>query len=303
MWWREFPRFPKSQPKRVAGGIKAQSRGGSFGKSWWAKRWIEVLDSFNLGARLTRGRSYARQGQVISINVGDGVVSAKVQGSRPTPYDITIRVNRLSDADWEKVIERLNEQAVFAAKLLGGEMPHEIESVFVECGTSLFPNRVDDLATDCSCPDWSNPCKHIAAVYYLIGEEFDRDPFLMFRLRGKRREELLKHLHAHPASEAAPAAVAAEPLGAEAKAFWDLALPADLVGDTTAPPVAAAALRRLGKFPYWRGDRPLGDALQSVYINTREAGIRAVLGERQSDEAGADVTPVRASRRRAVLQS
>lgn len=303
MWWSEFPRFPKSQPKRVAGGIKAQSRGGSFGKSWWAKRWIEVLHSFNLGARLTRGRSYARAGQVISIHMGDGVVTAKVQGSRPTPYDISIRVNRLSDADWAKVINRLNEQAVFAAKLLGGEMPHEIESAFADCGTSLFPSRSYDLATDCSCPDWSNPCKHIAAVYYLIGEEFDRDPFLMFRLRGKRREELLKQLHAHPSSESIPVAVAEEPVVADVNAFWNLTLPADLVGDTSAPPVTAGALRRLGKFPYWRGNRPIGDALQAVYLNARESGVRSVLGERQPEEISTDVAPARSARPRAILQS
>jgi uncharacterized Zn finger protein len=296
MWW-SYQRFPKSTPKRVAGGIKAQSRGGAFGKSWWAKRWIEVLDSFNLGARLTRGRSYARQGQVISIDVGDGTVTAKVQGSQPKPYDISINVNRLSDADWEKVIDRLNEQAVFAAKLLGGEMPHEIESAFADCGTSLFPKRMDDLTTDCSCPDWSNPCKHIAAVYYLIGEEFDRDPFLMFRLRGKRREDLLRQLHAHPTTAPISTATAEEPLPADARAYWDVALPGDLVGDTTAPPVTAAALRRLGKFPYWRGEQPLAESLQAVYVNAREAGLRAVLGEREGEIPSDAVAP--AGRKRA----
>ncbi len=170
-------------------------------------------------------------------------------------------------------------------------MPHEIESAFAECGTSLFPNRMDDLTTDCSCPDWSNPCKHIAAVYYLIGEEFDRDPFLMFRLRGKRREDLLKQLHAHSTTAPISAAAAEEPITADAKAFWDLVLPGDLVGDTTAPPVTAAALRRLGKFPYWRGEQPLAEALTPAYVNAREAGLHAVLGERETNIPNDAVAP------------
>src|SRR5262249_14354455 len=158
------------------------------------KRWIGVLEGFQIGARLARGRSYARSGQVLSIATEEGRVTAKVQGSRPRPYDVTIQVKTISVQDWEKVLQALRVQAIFAAKLLAGEMPRDIEPVFKDVGLTLFPARLDDLKTSCSCPDWSNPCKHIAATYYLLGEEFDRDPFLILALRGMSREALMTRL-------------------------------------------------------------------------------------------------------------
>src|SRR4030043_600116 len=192
--WGYYDYFRPSIPRPVKGGIKAQSKRGGFGESWWARRWIVVLESFNIGARLGRGRSYARNGQVLSIEIGKGEVKAKVQGSRPKPYDIKIHIKTLSAADWRKLAEALSHQAIFLAKLLAGQMPEDIEGGFKGVGLSLFPERLKDLKTDCSCPDWSNPCKHIAAVYYLLGEEFNRDPFLIFKLRGLPREELVQML-------------------------------------------------------------------------------------------------------------
>ena len=194
-WWND-EYFPPSRPRKAKGGIKAQSKRGGFGESWWAKRWIEVLESFDLGARLARGRSYARSGQVLSIAIEKGKVKAKVQGSRPKPYAVTIEVKPLAEPTGTKVLDGAGRQALFAAKLLAGEMPQDIETVFQEVGLSLFPAQLGDLKTDCSCPDWSNPCKHIAAVYYLLGEEFDRDPFLIFTLRGLGRDALMARLGA-----------------------------------------------------------------------------------------------------------
>src|SRR5712691_8924932 len=122
-YWDFYPRFPRSTPRAAKGGIKAQSKRGQFGQSWWAKRWIAVLESFNIGARLGRGRSYARGGQVLSIDIDKGVVQSQVQGSRPQPYVITIEVKSLTPADWKKLTAALSRQALFAAKLLAGEMP------------------------------------------------------------------------------------------------------------------------------------------------------------------------------------
>ena len=190
----DFYFFKPSIPRSVRGGIKAQSRRGTFGESWWAKRWISVLESFNIGARLGRGRSYARNGQVLSIEIDQGRVESRVQGSRSKPYDILIRIKTISPANWRKVCQALTDEAIFLAKLLAGEMPADIERVFEDLGLSLFPEKLKDLETECSCPDWSNPCKHIAAAYYLLGEEFDRDPFLIFKLRGMSREDLLGSL-------------------------------------------------------------------------------------------------------------
>src|SRR5262249_43194217 len=160
----------------------------------WAKRWQSVLEGFRIGGRLARGRTYAREGQVLSVSVGEGEVKASVQGSRPTPYDVSIKVKVLSDREWDRVLGVLSRQALFVAKLLAGGRARDIEGVFTQAKLSLFPQKRGDLKTDCSCPDEANPCKHIAAVYYLLGEEFDRDPFLLFRLRGLERENLLGRL-------------------------------------------------------------------------------------------------------------
>src|SRR6516165_10685976 len=130
MWYgyREF--YPRSRPRAAKGGIKAQSKRGAFGQSWWAQRWISVLESFDIGARLSRGRSYARNGQVIAIDIAEGRVTAKVQGSRPQPYAVTIRMKVLAPKEWERLVQALSGQALFVAKLLAGEMPQDIEEVF-----------------------------------------------------------------------------------------------------------------------------------------------------------------------------
>jgi uncharacterized Zn finger protein len=281
--WRDFGFFRRSRPRKAKGGIKAQNKRGAFGTSWWAKRWIAVLESFHIGARLQRGRSYARGGQVLLIDVARGKVTAKVQGSRPKPYDVTIQVKVLTDADWKKLASALAKQALFAAKLLAGEMPQEIEQTFKDAGRSLFPAKLGDLKTSCSCPDDSNPCKHIAAVYYLLGEEFDRDPFLIFKVRGLSREELTGQLGKAAPAASAPtkeAPAAPEPLPADAAGFWkDAELPADLLGEVAIPPVAAALPRRLGGFPFWRGRERFLDALEPVYKQAAQRGLDAFLGE------------------------
>lgn len=179
-----------SVPRRARGGIRARSKRGSFGEKWWSRRWVEYLENIGAGSRLGRGRNYARLGQVLDIRISPGEVTAKVQGSRVRPYRVAIRMKILSPAQWRKVAGLVARRPLLAAKLLAGEMPPEIDDIFAEAKLALFPAGGRDLLTDCSCPDWENPCKHIAAVYYLLGEEFDRDPFLIFRLRGIERQEL-----------------------------------------------------------------------------------------------------------------
>src|SRR5579863_9297847 len=190
----EWNYYNPSRPKKVEGGLKTRSERGEIGSTWWSKRWLGVLESFSMGTRLTRGRSYARQGQVVSIDVEPGLVKARVQGSMPKPYNIKIRLKPLSDRDWEKVTEAMASQALFAARLLAGEMPTNIEEAFHAVHLSLFPTAANDLETDCSCPDWANPCKHIAAVYYLLAERFDEDPFLIFKLRGRTKDQIIQSL-------------------------------------------------------------------------------------------------------------
>jgi uncharacterized Zn finger protein len=288
----DFPGgFPRSgPPRKVKGGIRAQTKRGAFGKSWWAKRWLAVLESLQVGGRLERGRAYARKGQVMDLTIEAGLVRARVQGSRPTPYDVTIRVEPLSRAEWQRVAKVLAREVVFLARLLAGEMPTDIERAFEQAKVSLFPTRMRDLQTDCSCPDVANPCKHIAAVYYLLGEEFDRDPFLIFRLRGMTREELLRSLEemeaaAHPPVRGDAAGVASDdpvvaasaPVGEPNASFWRAgALPDDAVPERLTKEQPRALLLRLGAFPFWRGAEPLTDALLPVYERSATAALEVL---------------------------
>jgi uncharacterized Zn finger protein len=292
MGYRYYGYFKRSRPLEVKGGIKAQSQRGSFGQSWWARRWIEVLEGLDDGARLSRGRSYARRGQVVSIDIDRGSVAAQVQGSRPRPYKVSIQVKTLTPEDWSRLAQTLATRAIFAARLLAGEMPDNVEDAFQEAGLSLFPGRRDDLETECSCPDWSNPCKHIAAVYYIVGEEFDRDPFLIFRLRGIEREELTGLVGSQP--EAALLAdieeePPPEPLPQQPHDFWGAATPEpDHHDDVYIPAVPAALPKRLGNFPLWRGRDRFLTVMENAYGAASAAGLSVFLGEPASPEPEPD---------------
>jgi uncharacterized Zn finger protein len=206
--FRDFGR-----PRKVEGGIRARSTRGAIGASWWSRRFLAVLESFALGGRLTRGRSYARAGQVLSLTVAPGQVSASVQGSRPAPYAVTVGLAPFPDDVWARVEEALAAQALFGAQLLAGEMPPEIEDVFAAAGAPLFPGSLADLRLACSCPDWSVPCKHLAATFYLLAEAFDIDPFQLLYWRGRDREALLARLRElRNGSPAGPSLTGASPV-------------------------------------------------------------------------------------------
>lgn len=178
--WRSWVSYPpatkKPPPER---GIRMKKAGNT----WWGQRWIEALEVVLRGdsGRLARARTYARAGRTHDLVVKGGKVTAKVTGSRATPYKITIELSQLNDAAWNKVIQLLAQKAQFSAELLAGQMPQAIDETFHEVGVSLFPTRRADLKTSCSCPDWGDPCKHVAATHYVLGEALDRDPFLLFR--------------------------------------------------------------------------------------------------------------------------
>ncbi|TFH04928.1 MAG: hypothetical protein E4H06_02180, partial [Methanosarcina sp.] len=104
----DYGYYKPKKPIEVKGGIKAKSKRGGFAQSWWAKRWITTLESFDIGARLTRGKSYARKGQVTSIKIETGLVKAKVQGSNPKPYSVTIKDRTLTGSEWDLLAEKLS---------------------------------------------------------------------------------------------------------------------------------------------------------------------------------------------------
>jgi len=160
-------------------------------REWWAQRWLDLLDSYRFKKRLERARNYARQGNVLSIQFQGAKVLARVQGTDPEPYQVSLSLDPFTDEQWGYVIETMSERAIFAAKLLAGEMPPNIEEVFTANGLSLFPFTLSDVHSKCSCPDKANPCKHIGAIYYQLADRFGEDPFVLFQLRGRTKDQII----------------------------------------------------------------------------------------------------------------
>ncbi len=289
--WRDWETGPR-RPARD--GIKARSTRGDIGETWWSQRFIAALKEVADAGRLSRGRSYARSGQVMDLAVSPGAVTAKVQGSLARPYAVSIRLAPFTDAEWMRIEEALAGQALFLAALLAGEMPRDVEQAFAAAGLSLFPTDAAELRADCSCPDGTNPCKHIAATYYILAEAFDTDPFLVLRWRGRARDDLLARLRelrdAQPVedeasadanvAEAEPDEAPAPPADASPADFWraggELAA---LAFRPRAPAVADAVPRQLGPLPPEAGGPEADAALARDYaVFTRAAERRAFGG-------------------------
>jgi uncharacterized Zn finger protein len=238
-----------------------------------------------MGARFNRGKSYARKGQVISIDVKKGTVSAKVQGTRKRPYSVTIELPVLSDIEWETVTNVMASQALFAAKLLSGEMPVTIEEAFDEAGVSLFPQSREELDTECSCPDWANPCKHIAAVYFLLAEQFDEDPFLIFTLRGRTKEEIiavLREKRTEKLSEGVVPEIVYDvvPLEECLNTYWEAGGELDsFMTDPLTVEGENIIIKRLGNAPFTVRGRDITVLLSKVYDAVRAAALQKAEGD------------------------
>lgn len=276
--------FTPSSPIETDEGIKARSQRGQFGQNWWATRWISALEKLLDKGRLSRGRSYARKGQVLSIKEELGGVTAKVQGSSRRPYKVTIDLTHLKDEQWDKVIAQLAEEAMFTAQLLAGEMPPEIDSVFRAAGVSLFPDKRSELHTECSCPDYANPCKHVAAVHFILGEQFDEDPFLLFRLRGRTQEQVLAALRQLRAEgddideEEEDDEPRTSPLPTTPADFWQPAESLDgLRVAIKPPPTPLPILKRLGQPNFV--DEDLQRLLGPAYHAISRMAIAAAFGQ------------------------
>jgi uncharacterized Zn finger protein len=285
-----FP--PPSAPRKVTGGIRLQARGAQpVGKNWWARRWMAALESLGMGERLERGRAYARGGQVLTLEVELGAIAATVQGTRLEPYATRIDVTPFTQLEWVGLAESFAARAGFRAQLLAGQLPDDAEVIVARAGQRLFPSEEDDLRFTCSCADWASPCRHAAAVCYLVGEAFDRDPFLLFRLRGIERELLLGLLDARDATDIdsdAPAP-ALDATDIEPAADGDVATSAGHATDTldpwlgvqlettprldlTPPPTDAPLVRLLGAPPYWRGTDDFEPTMRRMYERVANDG-------------------------------
>ena len=280
-------KYSPRTPLGVKGGIRSQCAAAGPHRVWWSRRWTEVFEGFRLGARLGRGRSYALSGQVSALEIAPGRVAALVQGAAPEPYRSEISFRTVSGADKEALAAALRQRPMLTARLLVSDLPQETEELFRAAGCPLFPQRKEDLVSRCTCPDYANPCKHLAAVYCLLGDEITRSPLLLLALRGITRADLVGE-GSDPSDPSDPS----EP--SDNTDLSDLSDPSDntapFYGVPPAsepdfgPPARGAAaraplLRRLGPLPFWRGHERFLDTMEHLYARAAARGCTVWTGE------------------------
>jgi uncharacterized Zn finger protein len=269
-----------------------------FSRTWWGQRFISALEKLSDSGRLSRGRSYARNGKVLNFEIKDGLVAAQVRGSvnpyfgvyKEPLYLTTIEFKSISASNWAAAIAYIASKASLISRLMLNEMPDNIEDAFAKLDLNLLPRKKADFTTSCSCPDWGDPCKHIAGVYYLVAAQLDQDPFLLFELKGLSREDFQKELVNSPLGQALSAELAVEnklptpdssyytmptlqPAAnvADLRDFWLGAkrLPQTIEAPSTAN-VSAILIKKQGDFPsFWKKDNSFIDAMEEFYLRVR----------------------------------
>lgn len=258
----------------------------TFAKTWWGKAWIDALENrARLDPnRLPRGRTYARQDRVWDMAVEPGVVTALVQGRRRQPYRVAVHIRVFTDDEWEQVLGAVVSKAAHAAALLDGEMDPGIVDDARAAGADLFPTA-GELVPQCSCPDWADPCKHSAAVCYLMANQIDVDPFALLLLRGREREEILDGLRALRASAVSPSGTPDRPVRettTPAKEAW--------MRSVGALPAVPHASRKSARPAPWPTDPPAhsgldGDGLMHLSSDAVERARLMTTGEGASEIA------------------
>jgi len=266
-WDDRWQRYPESVPIPAKDGLATSKQRGAMAASWWSRRFVDALESYGLGTRMQRGRKYARAGQVLSLDVHPGMLVAQVQGSRPMPYVVTVAGTSPTVEQWASVDRALAARVGFVARLLAGEVPPDLEDVFRDASVELFPVSWSALDARCSCPDWENPCKHIAAVLYVFADQLDDDPWMLLAWRGRTRDQLLDPLRARTGAVAPTSDSAVAP-------WWPFAdgarLPAGLRaepdgGPTEAPDPPDRVLRRLASLDVEVRGQQVCDLLPGAY--------------------------------------
>lgn len=272
--------------------MMASSHPAPSEKRWWRDRFWSVMESIGLAKRLERGKRYARAERVLAIEVTPGLVTAHVQGSRYEPYEAELEVRTFSEEQWERAVAALASQAIFSAKLLAREMPENIEEAFASVGLSLFPASTDDLTMRCTCPDAVAPCKHIAALHFVLADKLDVDPFLLFRLRGYPRERLLRELRHHRAAEASGRTRVSKSVATledSMDRFWKVGDSIQNVAVAIEPPnVSASLLKRLGMPSFWKPHPEIRGSLVRLYAKVTERAMALAFSGRDREDEGSD---------------
>jgi len=286
-YYDHYDYYKPSKPRKVKNGITARSRTGRIGREWWSKKWLGVVESYGKNwNRLERGRRYARSGQVIGFKIEKGKISGKVQGSMKEPYSVTITVKKISDDQWKETAGLFSKSAAHVASLLAGQMPEDIDRL-MPYNVPLFPVKGSFLPA-CTCPDSAVPCKHIAAMCYIIAEELDKDPFLLFKLRGMEKDCLLREVRLargrlqndrieNPEKNTNQKPQPNErrkPIRIDPKSFWSVADYSNMHYNMNKPTVDAAIIKRLGEPKFWRARKNFVELMENSYKTTSYSVIK-----------------------------
>lgn len=265
-----------------------------FTRTWWGQKFIAALEQVTAPGRLSRGRSYASGGKIKRFDIQDGIITAHVRGSvnpyfgvyTEPLYTTVVEFPPISSAKWAAAIALIASKASLISRLLLNEIPDTIEDAFATLNLNLLPHSEKDFKSHCSCPDWSNPCKHIAGVFYRLANELDRDPFLLFELRGLSRDDLHRELAKSPLGQALSAELQLEQRSPQPvssyytrpepqivtnleglRDFWHGAkrLP-QTIEPLPETIVSGIPIKKQGDFPaFWHRDNSFTEAMETLY--------------------------------------
>lgn len=294
--FNRMPRRYTDRPRRVTSGVKLRGKDGPELSTWIGARWMRIIEESAPAESIALGLRYAADGQTRALDLDTGCVSALVQGRAYRAYRTSIETPRLTEEQWGRVVEAIAEHGAIAARLLAGDLPKNIEDVFIPLGLRLFPGAEDELKTECACEHASPWCKHACCAALIVAERLEDDPFLIFELRGlspvdlrdrlrQRRTAAAAPLGAAPAYAPRPATATDDltpPLEACVDEFWKAGESLSRIETSLAPPkVSHALLRRLGPSPFEHARFPLVGLLATCY----DSMSRAALSGGESEEA------------------
>ena len=195
MSWNGYPKYVpvaerRAKAEKEIARLKKQGRtvlpvsvqGRMIARSFWGEAWCANLEAYSdYSSRLPRGRTYARNGSILDLQIEEGRVDALIQGSRC--YEVSVRIDPLPEGRWSAIREACAGQIDSLVDLLRGQLSDGVMGVVTRARTGLFPSP-DEIHLDCSCPDWATMCKHVAAALYGVGNRLDHAPEMLFTLRG-----------------------------------------------------------------------------------------------------------------------
>lgn len=263
-------------------------------RTWWGTKFMDALNNFMEEGRLKRGRSYSGNNRILAFNMNESSIDAKVRGNanpyfgvyKEPKYKTSLSFKKISEDKWQKIIDKMSGNVALMSKLILNEMPDNIEDVFTEFGENFLPIKSKDINSNCSCPDWDNPCKHIAGVYFRVASLLDRDPFLMFELRGMPKAKLQEALNKTELGKALFTSLIKKDLKIQVSEnyysrpkeidfdqnvdlinFWNGSkIPEKEISMTNLESVSGILIKKQGDYPpFWQRDNSFTKSMEDIY--------------------------------------